>query len=328
MYIGDLVEDTSGSASELVEWADIVIIQRLLLSEVQNSIFYWRSKGKPIAADLDDAYLIMPSSVASHRFWKQGIVGGKKDGKDVHIQMTYKPDEQLVWGVKLCNALISPSKVICEDWKAYTPNTFLVPNYIDSSLYIPHRRVPGDGTIVIGWGGSFSHLDSWNGSKIIPALHRILMERKNVRLSLAGGDPRIYGQFHRQRSQVMIHSWVPHDKWPETLAEFDIGVIPLSGEYDQRRSWIKPLEYSIMGIPWVGSSNRMTDEFSTMGTLVRNKSMDWYEALIEAIDDIEGRRAAMFPWMHWAEDQDVRANVHNLISTYQQIIDLGLTRHE
>jgi len=334
IYISELVEGVSGSAGDLAREADIIIVQRLLVSEVQNSIFYWRSMGKPVAADLDDAYTIMPRTVASHKFWRQGMIGGKKDGKEIWLQMKYKPDEQLVWGVKLCTALISPSKVICEDWQKYTRNTFWTPNYIDSSLYTKFRRVPRgmDDLITLGWGGSFSHVESWNDSRLVPALHRILQERKNVRLILAGGDPRIYGLFHKQRGQVAIHPWVEPSKWPEYLAEFDIGLIPLAGEYDQRRSWIKPLEYATMGIPWVGSRNRMTEEFGTMGTLVRNKTYDWYEALTDVIDNIQARREAMFPWMHWAEEQDIHANVNNLVATYQKIIDLArrdaLTGHE
>ncbi|MGB7511489.1 MAG: hypothetical protein WBP54_09410, partial [Pelodictyon phaeoclathratiforme] len=48
------------------ENADIIILQRLMLDNIIEEMFWWRSQGKIFLVDLDDAYSLMPMSSKSY----------------------------------------------------------------------------------------------------------------------------------------------------------------------------------------------------------------------------------------------------------------------
>ena len=69
------------------------------------------------------------------------------------------------------------------------------------------------------------------------------------------------------------------EQWPGIVMHFDIGVAPLSGPYDQRRSWIKGIEYLLGGIPWVATTGEPYGDIADLGTLVPNGVEAWEDAL-------------------------------------------------
>lgn len=309
-----------------MQWADIIVIQRNAFLTNINAMFRARyGYGKCVVVDLDDGYHYMPRYVGSYPLWHLGRIYPYEDKPQTYLELDYKPIEQLEWGVKLADAITTPSKVIQQDWvDRGHEHVYLIPNYIEASAYLPYRRNEREDkeTITIGWGGSASHYHSFMNSRIQPAIRRVLTNNKNVRFIIAGNLWPAYEKIKHPSYDTRVEwvEWTEFKKWPQTLARFDIGIIPLDGVYDEMRSWLKPLEYALMGIPWIGTRNRMTEEFAHQGILVDNKTDQWYNAIMSVVENYDTTRTLFRQHQQWAEDQDIARNVGNLISRYEEII--------
>ena len=311
MSIGDFSE---GLEYETVEWADVIIIQRNMFGSVIQNMLHWRFMGKTIILDVDDNYHMIPSSVLSFPFWRSGK---QIDDKGNTTTLPFEPLQQLEIGASLVNAITAPSRVLVEDWKKYAP-TFLIPNYPTTAPFtkafesLQPLRPPA-----VGWGGSFSHIDSFANSNVGPALRR-LKERLNFRLMIAGGDGRIAHMLRIPGTETI--RWKLYHEWPTLLSEFTVGIAPLAGMYDQRRSWIKVLEYMLMGIPWIASDMLPYEDLRPYGALVRNSAKEWEQAIENALtypDREQITRAREF-----ALAQEIDLHVPELLETYQKIIDM------
>ena len=304
---------------ELTKDADIIFVQRNTFNEVLNEIFYWRHNGKIVVVDLDDAYEYMTENTGSpsYELWINSRIK-QEDGK--YLQVYPRPLDQLKWGVQLAGALSSPSGVICDDWKQYA-RTYLFPNYIDRELYTRRPVYHPSGRILIGWGGSMTHLLSWQASGIADACRRIITERKNVDLFLLG-DPRVQKFIDVPPSRKMAIGWVSSAEFGLRMCVADIGVIPLYGEYDRRRSWIKSLEFTSLGTPWLGTNMEPNQTIKT-GRLVENGFMNWYTALNESIDNLPELKDQATENVKVGDAYAIQNNIDNLVTLFKRIIKEG-----
>jgi len=302
------VDYLSPSIQELIAPADIIIFQRNLINdEVMNGIQYWQGMGKPVAVDLDDAYHILPWSNPAHKFWIE-----KDNGNSINI---------LEHGLSLCDGLLAPNKLLLSDWKHVVKGYFLN-NYSETDWWenlksrdeVKKERDISD-RIVIGWGGSVSHYDSWFGSGIFDAAKAIAQEFPEVLFMVCGNDDRIFHYLPVPNRQKLLQHGVPPDQWPQIVKTFDIGVAPLFGPYDQRRSWIKGLEYLHAGVPWIGTVGEPYNELSSLGTLIENSARNWEYVLHDMIIGLEQKQAIA--------DERIELSkqffVDNQIETYEKV---------
>jgi hypothetical protein len=317
MYVEDWA---NGKESENSEWADVIVVQRLAVGIALIAVEYWKARGKTLILDVDDAYHQIPKANAGHTYWKEGIVHYRVGEKLVPSKLKILPIEQLWWGGKLCHAVASPSRLLLEDWSEVVDKTILIPNYPDVNDYLKVvRPMPKGGEIIIGWGGGRSHNDSWKHSGVIPALIQLMLKRPQVRLCVAGGVEDILGLI-RQRSpnaRVFAKPWEEFSSWPPTLAQFQIGLIPLHGKYDDYRSPIKAIEYALMGIPWVGSSSPTLGGFRSYGRVVRNSKQEWYEALLDMVDNLQEYQDKQKEAFDLAVSMDIHKNLEYIASSYE-----------
>jgi hypothetical protein len=210
--------------------------------------------------------------------------------------------------------------LLLEDWSEVVDKTILIPNYPDVNDYLKVvRPMPKGGEIIIGWGGGRSHNDSWKHSGVIPALIQLMLKRPQVRLCVAGGVEDILGLI-KQRSpnaRVFAKPWEEFSSWPPTLAQFQIGLIPLHGKYDDYRSPIKAIEYALMGIPWVGSSSPTLGGFRSYGRVVRNSKQEWYEALLDMVDNLQEYQDKQKEAFDLAVSMDIHKNLEYIASSYE-----------
>jgi glycosyltransferase involved in cell wall biosynthesis len=303
-------------AQDLCRWADLIVVQRNLFGPTLNAIQHWRARDKIVIADFDDAYDLMEPSNASYDFWSKGLI---RKADQEPTTMTPLPLTQFKWGLRLVAAATTPSRRLVEDWQAYTRMVYL-PNYIDLEKYKDITPEPHEG-IWLGWGGSLSHVQSFTGSGILAALKRVCRARPQVRVLVAGADKRIAEQLPVPPEHIVRLGWVPYAEWPRRgLAHFDIGLAPLHGAYDERRSWIKVLEYLVMKIPWVASAGPAYEELAPYGRLVENTPAAWEHALLDVIDHLPEHRtrAAQEPYQ-WGVAQSVERNVDKIRSIYAAI---------
>lgn len=309
----------SREANAACSSADVIVIQRNLSGPVLAAIQHWKARDKVIVVDFDDAYNLMPSSNPYYPYWSKGIKAKRQpDGTTNRVQIDPPPLTQFKWGLRLVHAATVPSHRLADDWKEYT-NIYHLPNYIDLNKYHNVKLEPHEG-INIGWGGSMSHLPGFIKSGVLEALSRVCTVRPDVNVIIAGGDRRVYDLLALPDDQKVFLPWVPYSQWAHVLSKFDIGLAPLYGQYDARRSWIKVLEYMVMKIPWVGSESPAHYELGDYGWLVKDNPSAWERVLLDIIDNLTEYKleASRTPYL-FGISQSIDDNVEKIITTYHKV---------
>jgi glycosyltransferase involved in cell wall biosynthesis len=300
------------------------VVQRLLYGLVLDAIAYWRARGKTVVADFDDAYDLIPACNSGHAYWAQGMarVAGN-GGQDRMARLDVSPMEEFRRGLRMVSAATVPSRLLVTDWQEQG-SVFYLPNSLDLDLYNGVARPPRrDGEVVVGWGGSNSHQESLRLSGVLEALGRVCAQRPSVRIVLAGADPETFAMLPVPAERKTHLPFVKFQDWPKSLAQIDIGLAPLFGEFDQRRSWIKAAEYMAMRIPWVGSKGAPYADLQEFGTLVDKTPEDWAAALLRVLDNLPSYQAlADGPGALQAQMMGVDLNAERILMIYEEILDL------
>ncbi|MFZ5809924.1 MAG: glycosyltransferase [Chloroflexota bacterium] len=301
-------------ALEICGGADVLVVERNLFGPVLTAIQYWKARDKVIIADFDDAYTCMHPTNLNYRFWAEGFQ------RETGVKIDPPPLTQFKWGLRLVHAATVPSRRLADDWRTYT-EVYYLPNYIDLNMYQNSQTQTHEG-VIIGWGGSMSHYQSFMESGVAEALRRVCKARPQVRVMICGNDGRIGRDLDLPTNQLIVQPWVPYSEWPSVLANFDIGLAPLFGEYDERRSWIKVLEYMVMKIPWVASDGPPYSDFRSFGWLVKNTPKAWERVLLDIVDHLvqyqqEARGGAYLAGISQAIDE----NINSVLATYASVYE-------
>jgi hypothetical protein len=287
--------------------------------------------GKLVVADLDDDYPHLTPQNPAYPFW---IL----DRTELKKRTGYTPVEALTEGFKHIDALISPNKLILSDWAETIPGLrgYWVPNYANWQWHKDanwqwHKDVKqkplDENEIILGWGGSVSHWDSFWFSGIREALPVIFERYPQARFKLCGGDLRLQGMLEDIIPGRWFHQpGVPPAEWPTVCASFDIGLAPLCGpdypqgeRYDQRRSWLKAAEYLLTGVPWVASDGVVYADLDRQGGVcVPNEPSAWIGALDDMLENLSARKAESKKLMRWARDN---LAMEYVVDDYVKIFD-------
>jgi len=295
-YLNPAIQDWIGPA-------DIVTVQRnIVTEEVINAIKYWQGMGKPIVADLDDAYPILPWSNPAHEFW-------------INDPHKIDPLVTLERGIQTCGYLTSPNRHILGDW-SHVARGYHLPNFARSEWWsnledraTMKAKYGWQDRVVIGWGGSVSHYDSWWGSGLFDAAKYITKHYPEVMWVICGNDPRLHAQLPVHRDNKYWQRGVEPAQWPQIIKTFDIGVAPLYGPYDQRRSWIKTLEYGLAEVPWVATDGEPYNDHRGLGPLVKNDASTWEREIEKLISNLpaeqELAKQRLSVYQQWLIDNQV-----------------------
>lgn len=308
IYLHSVENFLDPAVQDVIGPNEVIIVQRNLVRQsVWDFCDYWRGMGKLVVADLDDAYQIIPWSNPAHKFWGENTA-----------KLDPLPVDSLEEGLRHVDGLTAPSKQLLEDWAHVVPGYWL-PNWATGAWYanLPERERTDK--LVFGWGGSVSHYDSWWGSGIREALSKICQDYPQVHVKICGNDMRIYDQLDVPDDRKTHQPGVPPAQWPGIVNTFDIGVAPLHGDYDQRRSWIKALEYMLCGIPWVATAGRPYEDFAEYGTLVEEGADNWYDALKDVIENYSDRLAQAQQNKSVGEDNTLERRIDDYASTFARI---------
>ncbi len=84
------------------------------------------------------------------------------------------------------------------------------------------------------------------------------------------------------------------EEWPHALASLGIGIAPLADtRFNVSKSWLKPLELSAVGVPWVASPRAEYRRLHALGAgVLAAKPKAWYRELRRLVDD-PARRAEL-----------------------------------
>jgi hypothetical protein len=312
-------------------WADIIVVQRVLMDETIPYIQKWTSRGKAVVVDFDDAYDLIRMDNRAFSFWGEGKVDvSLTDGYKHQIILDKHPIQQFSEGLGHLTGIITPSRTLCNDWQRYIP-AFYIPNYLDMPRYMRHKKRHNE-HIVIGWGGSLSHVPSFSDSGVEDALGHLFSERDDIRF-LSVGDKRITDRLPIPPNKLLYNNYVKANDWPKVLLRYDVGIAPLYDRYDCRRSHLKVMEYVAMGMPFVATRSSVYGDFfnAKSGLFVDQGKLDvcdkanakgWYEALKQVVEQFDSfKEQAEIEKDTYRHIYDVDENVDNIIRVYEDILD-------
>jgi hypothetical protein len=308
--------------------SDITFIHRVSVRDSIKAIEYWTKRKKAIVLDFDDSYdNLVGDTNPAKKFWIDGVVQVRnRAGQTSEKVLEEHPINTLKEAISKCTATTVPSYRLVSDWARFGTVVY-IENYINSDMYIDITKFPrNDSTIRIGWGGSLGHIDSFKNSGVIDAIDTLMKEYSDIVFFLIG-DKRITDLLPF-KNRVMFHPYVTYKEWPSVITKYDIGIAPLAGEFDKRRSPIKLTEYCTAAIPFAATYD-LSEGYAVYhnykdanGFLIPNGAESWYNAIKDLFLNIEDHRRMAKENIHIAEKYFAKNNVAKLIGTYRDIIDL------
>src|SRR5574337_151148 len=264
--------------------ADILVFQRQLSDSTLDFLHEQKAMGKKIVYELDDDFWHLPVKNPAYRYYQA-------DGLARLTRFIREAD--------VVTVSTEPLKRVVD---AMHDRVVVLPNAVDPDLAetiaASRRRDQARTTAMvrIGWSGSNFHEGDLDCA--IDALI-MMAKRPDVQLVFAGWVPeRVRREVPAGRLET--HPFVPTNNYYHGLAalRLDIGVAPLrENRFNEAKSNLKYLEYSMFGVPTVASPNypyatTITD--GEDGVLVKkNRYQEWLRQLTRLVEDrVERERLA------------------------------------
>jgi glycosyltransferase involved in cell wall biosynthesis len=281
-------DSPSPKVASFLHTAEVIVVERVFIDAFAPKILEWQKMGKRVVGTFDDAYHLIEPNRGSGGFWR-----GKKTNESTGNLKQFRRN------LSLFDRVIVPSRVLAEDYKPYCKDIQFVDNYTLKELWDGVKKRPPDNSIVIGWGGSTGHVRSWRDSGVVTALARLQRKYPRLHVKVYGGGTEIPDYLKSTGIKYEFGGWLDFESWPSHVALWDIGVVPLSGLYDSRRSAIKALELGYAQVPWV-ATNDVPYQGAVGGTLVDNKPNRWEYAIEELIENKSLRYKLSMRGHEWA----------------------------
>jgi glycosyltransferase involved in cell wall biosynthesis len=292
-------------ANQKVMEADIVLFQRPATEEWLKFVKVAQKAGKIIVVDYDDdPFNTNPLSPAYRFYGTEDVAMKWEDGKTdmlwqdgidgFNIEQNIRHRDLFRANFKKADMITCTTDILGDSFRKINPNTVVLPNLVDFSLY-PKVEYVKKGVRILWQGGSSHYEDLY---MVKDALVRILKKYPDV-VFVYFGDMRFKNLFKdAPQSQIEWHSWVSHQVYPYKLATLncDIGLCPVTDNiFNRNKSAIKWMEYSLMGMATIASN---IPPYSTVieggraGILVNDDL--WFDAMEQLIKDKAHRESIAY----------------------------------
>lgn len=237
--------------------ADVVVLQRVTHAYMAQAVGVMRAKGITVVVDVDDDLSsIHPSNPA----WAV-----HRPGAGMHSWHNV--------ALACRNAsLVTVSTPALLDVYARHGRGHVLPNYLPDQYYgLP--RVDSD---VVGWPGSY-HSHPNDPESVGGAVARLVDEGAEfVMRGDSTGAGRAFGL-----AADPPGGGVPIEEWPSAVASLGVGIAPLADtKFNSAKSWLKILELSACGVPWVASPRAEYRRLHAMGAgVLADRPRTWYREL-------------------------------------------------
>jgi glycosyltransferase involved in cell wall biosynthesis len=289
IYERDFTYDVQ-MAYEFIMQSDIVVFQRPASENWLGFIRTAQKAGKIIVCDYDDDPFSVNPLNPSYKWngteevmmqwndgktdmlWKDGVNG-------FDVEKNIKHQDMFKACFRKTDLVTVTTPILQEALLPINKNTIVLPNVIALELYPRVEMVKRNVRIL--WQGGQSHYEDL--FMVHKAIVDILKKYKNVTF-VYFGDVRFHSLFKdAPQDQVEYHPWVGHKTYPYKLATLnaDIGLCPITdNQFNRRKSSIKWMEYSAMGIATIASNippYSVDIKNQSTGKLVDDD--EWYDAM-------------------------------------------------
>lgn len=246
------------------EDANVLVFQRVTHHHLAHAIGWLVERGVPCIVDVDDDLgAIHPDNPAWRAMHPRNAAnGGLHSWQYLNI------------ACKFASMVTVSSEALIERYAPHGRGVVLHNRIPRSYLDIGKAHRDSD---TIGWPGSLhSHPD--DPAECRTAISRLVREGADFMIA---GEPMHCGKAFGLEGDPRGTGGVALEKWPETVSQIGIGVAPLArSRFNRAKSWLKPLEMSAVGVPWVASHSPEYVRLYHEGCgRIALKPKDWYREL-------------------------------------------------
>jgi hypothetical protein len=241
--------------------ADVYVFQRLTHRRMADAVSVLRAKGVAVVVDVDDDLSSIHPGNPAHDAYHP------RRGDRYHSWDNLK---------HACRnaTLVTVSTPALLDVYARHGRGRVLRNYLPEHYY----GVPRTDSDVIGWPAALqSHPD--DPSAVGAAVARLSGRPGAFRVV---GNPTGTGAaFGLPEDPPGIPGSVDLLDWPRAVAELGIGIAPLADtRFNACKSWLKPMELSALGVPWVASPRAEYVRLAALGAgVLADNSRRWFKEL-------------------------------------------------
>jgi glycosyltransferase involved in cell wall biosynthesis len=282
---------------------DIVVLTRYSETNAFKILDFFRQNGIPVIYHIDDDLLSAPQRLGQNKF--------EYSNDPVRLKT-------VDYLLKNCDLIYASTLYLANLLKERFPD-----QRIFNGIYPPYlaelikpAQITTRTNQVIGYMGTKGHKNDLK--LVVPVLERLLDERTDLEFEVFGSI-KMPDALKRFGSRVRSHSAQnSYTDFLSTLAGlgWDIGLAPLVDDtFNRCKSATKFIEYTACGIPIVASKlNMYEDAIPENGGLLVDQ--DWYEPLVEFLDDPQRRQNAL------SISQRHCASKHSLQAVQEQLIKI------
>lgn len=254
---------------------DVIVFQRPSNKLLVDAIRILRERGHTIVVDMDDDLSrIHPANAAFHL-----------------LHPKWSPHNNWHYVTEACKlaSLVTVSTPTLASRYGLPDRVLVLPNRVPQAHLSVERPETGE-ELTWGWAGALhSHPND------VPLLAGVpgSLVRDGYPFKVIG-RPEGVGRAVNLPEDPPGTGHVDFDRWPHELTKLAVGVAPLADtRFNEAKSWLKPLEYAALGVPWVASDRHEYRRFAAEGpggVLVGDRTRDWIRALRELLSNDERRR--------------------------------------
>jgi len=261
---------------------DVVVLQRVTHRYLTQAITVMRERGVTVVVDVDDDLsTIHPDNPA----WQH--LHPKADERRLGRNVGMHTWTHLGQACRAASLVTATTPALVERYGH--GHGVVLPNYL-ADHYFATTHVDSD---VLGWPASLrSHPN--DPAVVGNAVARLVDAGYAFRVpSVAEDVGRAFGLGGDEAVQRVEHT-VPLYDWPDELARLGVGMAPLADtKFNAAKSWLKPLELSAVGVPWVGSPRADYVRLYQLGCgVLVDRPKDWFRVLRSLLTD-ERRRSEL-----------------------------------
>lgn len=255
---------------DMQDGIDVVVFQRITHSWLVEVIQILRANGTAVVIDIDDDLnSIHPNNAAWKNLHPRNLdtVGITTDG---HPYM--HSWRNLSAACRYATLVTVTAPGLLSVYAAHGRG-FVIPNYLPDHYYgIPH--VDSD---VVGWP-ALLHTHPNDPEVVGPAISRLVDEGASFRtVGNPEGAGRAFGLAEDPPGDTIMELL----DWPAAVAQLGVGIAPLADtRFNSSKSWLKILEMSSCGVPWVASPRAEYTRLHKLGCgVLAERPKDWYREL-------------------------------------------------
>jgi glycosyltransferase involved in cell wall biosynthesis len=265
---------------DLPEDADVVVLQRVTNRYMAQAIPLARKRGIAVVVDIDDDLNnIHPSNPAY-----LALHPNNEGKKALNGLVSHHSWEHLNTACAAAT-LVTTSTPALLDRYAQHGRALVLRNYLAPHYY----GVSHEDSDLVGWPASL-HSHPNDTEPVGNAVARFVNERGG-RFDVCCRPDGIARAFGLNEDPPGVLADTSIYEWPATVARLGVGLAPLANTpFNQAKSWLKPLEMSAVGVPWIASPRAEYAALNALGAgVLVDKPQHWFRE-IKRLAESEPRR--------------------------------------